>query len=305
MHMPLRYQIKLNARLILKKKWFKAWALILIIYFLCLGVSALEIGFCNAIGIKEQTATLDMSTVNFKAIAKAYMTYFHQVINILPVNAVFSAITFLLVAPLLAGMIEWYWRLTDNKPQGIGDIFAWFGSFRLYIKSLWLFLNLLLRMLPWALLTFFLPLCSMLYGFYIYGESSTLQTMISLLFIGLGELLLIGGAFLFAYIFSRYFLAVFIFSEDSTRKVNECVKESVRISRKIRGEIFKFNLSFLGWFILLFLASYALDVLSILPALFVVPYFLASCAVFSKYLIFADRVKGKPDQTQDTMEFKV
>lgn len=300
--MPLRNQIKLNAKVILRENWFKASALVVIIYVLELGVSALENYCYGALGIKfDEASASGVTQLN----SKFMQAYVHTIVAAVPVSAAFSVLTFLLVTPLIVGMIQWYWQLTENKPQGIGDIFSWFGSARQYGKSLWLMFSLFIRLLPWLLALLFAPACLMLYGISIFSEQSTLRLAVSAMVVGFGELWFIGGCFVMLLFLSRYFLAPFLFSEDSARKVGECIRESVRITKKCRGEIYRFLLSFIGWLLLMlvFMDS-ALYFLAVLPALYVVPYFLASCAVYAKYLIYSDRAKENPPARQETIEFK-
>lgn len=305
--MPLRLQIKLNAKIILKKNWLKASAILLIIYLLCLGLSALESTFAETMGIRIEGTSASLSGTGIIQNDRAFIRY---IVAMLPLTGIFTVATILLVTPLFMGMIEWFWRLTDNKPQGISDVFSWFGSFRLYLKSLWMYFNIGLRLLPWLLLCLAGPYALMLYGVYLYdGNSSmfSLNSMLANLCAGGGALLVICGFGVLLFRVGRYYLAPFLLSEDNSRPVNGCVKESLAITRSLRWQIFQFNLTFIGWFLMLLFGTVALSIFVILPAMYVVPYYLASWAVYAKYLIYSDRVKKRQAGEapgQDTVEFK-
>lgn len=308
--MPLRSQIKLNAKFILKKNWLKACAVLTMLFLLCIGLSALEVCFAQIMGIEAPTHPQSMTMAQLVSYEK---TTAIVIVRMLPLTGIFSVLTFLLAVPLFMGMLEWYWRLTDNKPVGIGDVFAWFGSFKLYGRSFALFLNILLRLLPFFIVCLALPYALALYGLYILDTSNAFLELLSEAVMSTGVLLAVAGFFLFLYISMRYFLAPFLMAEDPERKTRFCIRESLALSKGLRWQMFVFNLSFLGWFLLLLICIGFISIFAIFPAMYILPYYFASCAVYAKYLIFSGRVKrrqaeGKEDKPaqapHDTVEFR-
>jgi uncharacterized membrane protein len=281
-----RIRVKQNARLILKNNWFKAIMILIIINLLAIAINTLYFAYCSAFQItpinKYLNASYSLNEIFISTI----------------VTAIFALLTILLTTPLSLGQAEWYWKLTERKPQGVEGIFEWFGSLRLYAKSIWLNLYIGIRALPWALLTLGIPFCIIYASFYLF-ESNPKNTQIALLcsllmIFGFG--LLLCGIILYFFIMTRYFLAKYLLVEDNKRKVTECVRNSIKYSKGKRGEIFIFQLSFIGW-LLLSSISYLVFI-----GLFVLPYYYSSCAVYAKYLIFSARVP-QGDIGSNTIEF--
>jgi uncharacterized membrane protein len=205
------------------------------------------------------------------------------------IETVFTVISFFVLVPLILGMLEWYWNLTGGKHTGVGDVFAWYGSLRLYTKSLLLNLDIFVRCLLWGLLTCGVPTAMIVFASYYskgisQGTNITAAQMQKLLISGImiifGSVLLLGAVLLFLYIISRYILAYFFMTEDNTRKVRDVMKESIKYSRKYRWELTKFLLSYICW---------AIFCIAILPILFVVPYFCSSTAILAKHIIYSQR----------------
>jgi uncharacterized membrane protein len=217
------------------------------------------------------------------------------------VEFAFAVLTYFIMMPLLLGMLEWYWNLTDGKKTNVGDIFAWYGSGRLYGKSLLFGLNVGVRTLLWGILTCGLPYVMIYAGYYyasgidIYrtgvSEGEAQRFVIYALLMLLGILLLLGGLLLFVYIFSRYIPAFFMMAEDNERKVRDVVKQSIAYSRPYRWEYTKFALSYIGWFLLC---------IAMLPLIFVVPYFFSALSIFTKHIIYSQRSK---ENNGDTIQF--
>jgi uncharacterized membrane protein len=285
-----RIRVKQNARLILKNNWLKAITILLIIYLLAIAISALEYAYCTAFKIKS-VYDLYYTSVALKEIYIATGVTF-----------AFTLLSLLLTTPLMLGQAEWYWKLTERKPQSVEGIFEWFGSLRLYAKSLWLNIYIGLRSLPWVLLTLGIPI-AMIYGSsYLYdlnSKNTGMDVVYSLILI-FGFALILCGSVLYFYIITRFFLAKYLLVEDNTRKVTDCVRDSIRYTKGKRNELFVFQLSFIGWLLLCVLGI--IIIIGIPLILFVLPYYYSSCAVYAKYLIYSARVQ-KGGQANNTIEF--
>lgn len=269
----LRTKSKLNGLYALKGSWVKAMIVVLILSLLSFGLSGLDDAYRNVFKISRLTEN-GFINIDIRSFA---------------VQAVFSVITFLVMAPLLLGMLEWYWNLTGGKKTGVGDIFAWYGSGRLYGKSLLLSVNIGVRCLLWGILTCGFP--SLMIGaanYYLSGikqQSNLSATDVQQLLIGgllmiFGVLLLLGGILLFIYITSKYIAAYFLMVEDNSRKVSDVVRDSIKYSRNFKWEFTKFMLSYVGW---------AIVCIALFPLLYVVPYFNSSLSIFVKHIIYSQR----------------
>lgn len=283
----MRYKIKKNAKAVLEKNWLKAIVIILIIFFLSVAISSLETAYRKALNFPEFTTSFDSMSA-----MQSFLSRFAGTTLLL--SAVFAVFSFIMTTPLKLGQTEWYWRLTDKKPQGVEGVFAWFGSLRLFAKSLWLRINIYLRMLPWFLLIIAVPYAALFISGILLSSKVQIVLTFALILMVVSELMLAGGLFLFLYIASRYFLASYLLVEDNTRKVTSCVRDSIRYTRGQRGEIFTFWLSFAGWFMLCALA---------LPALYVVPYFNASSVIYAKFIIYSERMKER-NESEKTEEIQ-
>ena len=287
----IRYKAKVNGLLILKGKWVKAWLILLVIFLLDGGITALEIGYRTAFNIPLDTVgMIESGNISITPQSAA-------------ISAVFSLLSLLLVTPLEVGQIEWYWKLSDGErvsrthesspytreddgALNVSAVFAWFGSARLFAKSVLLNLNLAVRSLLWSALIFAVP-CAMLGGAYYLtlGKPAT-DVLLIAGFLALGGFaLLLGAVLLLMAVLARYFLAVYLFVEDNGRGVNAAIAESVRLTKGRRLEIVKFVLSFIGWFLLRWLTWIA--------AAYVDPYFNAASVVYARHLIFSGRAGQK------------
>ena len=262
----IRYQSKENGRAILKGNWAKAIAIFMILTTMVIGISVLENRYRLVFGIPQEDSR-GMPNVTASSLI---------------ISAVFSVLMVLFTQPLSMGQKEWYWRLSGNQEVHVGDVFGWFGSLRLYFKSLWLWLNIYVRYLLWGIVILAVPY-AMVFGS-VYGllrhKTEPVMLAVGMLLMIVGLLLMIAALCLLLYVSMRYMLASYLMVEDNTRKVGGVIRDSVRYSRGYRGEMFRFFLSFIPWAVLCFL---------IMPLFYVVPYFYASLSVFARHLIYARR----------------
>lgn len=270
----IRFQSKANGMLSLRRKWLKAMAIMLLITVLILGFGSLEMAYRAACGVPVLN---DNGSYNISPAS-------------LIIEAVFTLLVLLFIPPLITGQTEWYWHLTEGEGKGIGEVFGWFGSLRLYFRSVLLALNLFVRFALWFVATCAVPVGLMVAVYYYFPpkldtigvyDSTTLMFGFLMFFC---ILLLLCCVFLLCFIMMRYFLAVFLLVEDDSRKIRETVRLSVQYSRRLRWEMLKFQLSFLPWLIFCYF---------VLPALFVLPYYFASSAVFAKHIIYSQRAREK------------
>ena len=275
----IRYQSKANGLMSLRGKWLKAAGILLLIALLVMGFEALDMAYRTACGIP--------------------VVYSDGSYNITPysliIEAVFTLIVLLFLPPLFIGQAEWYWGLTDAKGKGIGEVFGWFGSLKLYLKSVLLTLNIFVRFIMWFVVTCSVPIALMAADYYFYTPMPLVsgafdsKTAIFYLLKALSSMLLLYCLFLLCFLMMRYFLAVYLLVEDNSRGVREVIRTSLRYSRGMRWEMFKFNLSFLPWFLVCYF---------VFPAFFVLPYYSASSSIFAKHIIYSQRAMEKTDSNK-------
>lgn len=272
----MRVKSKINGLMSLRGYWIKSMVVGVILALLSIGISQLENAYCSVFGV-----SLVNSVGRFIFDARA-----------LAVDAVATVISFLVISPLIIGMFEWYWKITDGKEAKIGDVFAWYGSGKLYGKSLLLSLNVGIRMILWSLLIFCVPTALEIVGNLLVTDSGTnfatmttddtTKMVLGSICMFFGFALMIGGILLYVFIVSRYIPSVYLFTENKDLKSSEAVKLSVKYSKAYRWEYTKFVLSYIGWFI---------TCIFLLPLLYVIPYFFSSLTVFTKSIIYTERGK--------------
>lgn len=203
------------------------------------------------------------------------------------ITGLFAVLGILFTQPLIMGQTEWYWNLSGGEEVHVGDVFGWFGSLRLYLKSIWLWVNLFVRYLLWAVAFCAVPYgCILVSVFYLLPRrSETFYLMSAAFLLVFGCLLLVVAILMLLYVAMRYFLAPYLLVEDSTRPVGKIIRDSVHFSRKYRWELVKFVLSYILWFITCYF---------VLPALYVMPYFFSSSAVLARHIIYTARAEQAP-----------
>lgn len=264
-----RFQAKQNGRRILWGKWPQAMFITLLVLLLSFGVSKLEDAARDTAGVPLYFSDASLLAPNLSPAS-------------IGIAAGFAVLGFLVMTPLRAGQAEWYWQLAGRKPNSVGNVFGWLGSLRLAGRSLALSLRLLWRLALWALLIFALPAALTLAGYYGVGGGLAADTMLVA-----GVLLCAAGAFVYLRVTARYFLARYLLVEDLSRGSKDCVRGAVADSCGFRGEIFRFELSFILWLLLCEL---------VFPMFYVNPYYNASSAVLAQHVIFTARARHKKDK---------
>jgi Protein of unknown function (DUF975). len=280
----LRIRSKQGGLKALRGAWIKSILIFVILVLLSVGMDGFEEIYRSTFNIPyyDKNGFLNMDIRSFW------------------IELIFAVVSLLIVIPILLGVLEWFWNLSEGKKTDIGDVFAWYGEGRLYIKSILFGLNVGVRQLLWGVLTCGLPIVMLIAANYyasgirLSGSTLSAAEMQKVLFAGLlslfGVMLLICGLLLFVYITSRYIPAYFLMVEDNTRKGSQAIRDSIRYSRGFRWEYTKFVFSYVGWGLLC---------IAIFPALFVVPYFLSSLSLFTKHIIYSQR-----PSLGDTVQFE-
>lgn len=271
----IRFQSKLNGRRILSGNWARAVLITFLVMLLIGGITLLEQSVRQVTHVPQ--------VLGSGLSAQPNTSVFSFVISV-----VFSLALFFFIAPLQNGQAEWYWHLVDKKETSIGEVFGWYGSLSLYVKSMLLQLHILWRMLLWGIPVFAAPGALMAVYVWVLGGADTLLANMVLI---LSMALFVCAIVVWLLLYLRYFAARYLLVEDSTRKPNDCVRTAVRYSKGFFWEIFKFQISFIFWWLLCYL---------VLPVFYVMPYYNASAAVFARHILYTQRSKQQQTASGET-----
>ncbi len=182
---------------------------------------------------------------------------------------------YLLLSPLLFGIYRCLYRLAGGEKPAIGDLFLFYSSVRLYFRSVWCRISIFLRQILYLLV---LMAPSSIISFLINGYAGQLLgyeitgALYSLLLFTAAALRLC-ALFIFIIVMLRYSLAGFIIASDNNLKINRGISMCVDKVNGHKTYIFTLILSFTAWLLLC---------LFIIPAVFVLPYFWGSLAIYAR-----------------------
>lgn len=285
--MLLHKKIKLNARRALTGNWGKAVASTLLFGSICAFFFLLGKFLVKVLEISN---TMDLLHITTELRSKGIMS---EVVG--ASLAIFEIVAiFLVVVPIFMGFLRWYANTVLSGNEEITSIFYYFSKAKLYFKSLLLILNIFCRKVFWGFVC-------MLPGGLVAGISTYIVSLnpngrhIFFAKIGtfVGMILLLSGLIVFLLISMRYSLACYLMIRDESLTVTRCIRLSSQYTLKVRGELFRFFLSFLPlWILCIF----------IFPILFVLPYYLMAFSIYAQYLLECHRPKNVSDSFPGSWE---
>lgn len=265
--MTLRKQVKYNAKRCLCNSWGKAVAISLMGVAIYLLFAIIEMIANLLLTLPAQTSYL------IPGISDSWLLSF-------AISVVMAIGSFLLLVPLNLGITSWYYSLSDGISEDILNIFCFFANRRMFFRSLYLTLNIGVRVLLTSLLYLIVPgagigfsiwlLSTVPFAGAIFAGSLALTFSAMLFLLMLGFLLVR----LQKYFLARYYLL------DTTTTVHKAIRNSIHATKSVRDEIFLFKLSFLGWGI----AS-----LILLPILYTSAYYSMSAMLYARFLMEQDK----------------
>lgn len=193
----------------------------------------------------------------------------------------FSALlTLILTVPLNLGVLRWFWRLTYGADDTVGSIFHYFSSLRLFWRAISFQLLLYLRVLLIGILVF-LPaaVVDLITNPEFYSVLGIQVPLEVTSYYGFSAILTLLGFFALLLLLLQYYASPFLLINDEELTPNRAVSLSSKVTKGSKVACLLLCLSFFGWLLLSFLA---------LPVLFVLPYLLASYAVFTRYALHAN-----------------
>lgn len=273
--MSVRSKIKTNARKAVSQSFIKALSVTLIL--IC-------IVFLYSIFVLAANAIHDLFGMPLSMIFESTLPILSNW------NYIFSPIILggtiilqlILFSPLLLGVAGWFYALVGGEEPQVVDLFDFFAKGKRYFGSIWLQINLLFRGAVYGFLFLIAPFCLTSIGLFLVqgailppGLSEPAASLI-------GSMLTITGvvltlvAILFLWIFlKRYFLVPYLFAQGGC-SVRQAIRQSIFGMKGRKSELFLFDLSFLGWFLLC---------LFLLPIAFVFPYYQGASALYARVII--------------------
>lgn len=194
------------------------------------------------------------------------------------VSAVFFiCFSFLLLFPLLLGIVRYFWHLICGNVENPASVFYYFSEKQLFIKALSLLFHLFLKILPNALLIF-IPVVFV--WFITEGKLFSMLDMplpvwtadLNYVYRILRPISLV----VFFLMVIKYYLCPFLFVADDNMTVDEAIYMSKVISRKTLIDFIYLIFSFLGWYILS---------LFIFPMIYTLPYAIAVYCVHCRFAV--------------------
>lgn len=264
--MTLRKQVKYNARRCLCNNWGKTVSIVLLstaIYLLFIIIEMIANILLQLPAGASSPASAGSET---------------WIVSFI-LSIVMATGSFLLIIPLELGITRWYYSLSDGISEDILNIFGCFSNRKMFFRSLWLSLNVGVRILLHGLRYLALPAAGIGFSLWMLRSPTAASS-----FAGSLALVLSGALFLLFAVFwlihiQKYFLAKYYLLDGQTT-VGKAIRSSVHATHGIRDEIFLFQLSFLGW---------GLCSLLILPLLYVSAYYSMSAMLYARFLMEDDR----------------
>lgn len=187
------------------------------------------------------------------------------------------ALTAVVIGAFRVGLDAWFCRrsLREYAPP-----YLFFKGFITAGKSalLWVCLK---AMAIFYLFLFLIPAFVFMWAFYrlAAGDGSFYVTLSVL---AGGAVLTVGGVIFAAAVMQKYALSRYLIAENPLMSATGALRESkIKMAGK-EWRFLLFKLSFIPWF---------LSCILILPALYVAPYYLQSCACFARCVVFGDEGK--------------
>ena len=288
-------KIKQNARRALGGNWGKAIAILLTLFAVSLLFVFFEalfywvFHFTGGVG-PHLRFSLDFIPLDYPLLTQ------ERDVNLVPflISTLSTLCGLLVLSPLSLGITRWYYELIAGEETEIFTIFSYFSHFRLYLRSVWYHIQIMVRSFLWSVALFapgtlLFALCSY------YLEQPGNGAYVTALSFGLvlSCVLLVLCAVVLILLLLRYFLTPYYLVEKPEWTVTQAIRRSVAGTREQKGNLLLFGLSFLPWLLLgVFL----------LPLLYVIPYLMASRALYAKVLITRDLRQIEQQESQQPLE---
>lgn len=270
-HGMIRRTIKQNAKGLLCGNMGKAIGISLIVFATSVVLNTLA----NAYGVMMGVASPG-DVAAFESMTDTEII--RQIAGLAGISLISLVAALLLMVPLGYGQLGWYYRLTQGESLGISSLFDWFSSGKKYGKCLRVellyTLKLILLLIPVYLVAI---LGGALIGIGAVWVSEAAVNGWSVVLIVVGLLIAAAAIVLACIVALRYYMVQYYAVRCPDWNLKEIFRTAVRNMRGHRWEAIKFELSFLGWMLLVpFTCGLIL--------LWLVPYINAASVLFFNYV---------------------
>lgn len=282
-------RIKQNAKRALTGNWGKAIAILLILFAVSMLFVFFEALFYWIFQFTGQTGpvlSLDFIPPDYPLLSQA------RTISLAPqlVSLASMVCGLLVLSPLSLGVTKWYYATAGGEAADASAVFHFFSQRGLYFKSVWYHVQITVRSFLWGAALFapglvLFALCS----YYLERPGEDMQLTAISFGLVLSCVLLVLCALVLILVLLRYFLAPYYLVHRPELTVSEAIQLSIQGTREQKGNLLLFGLSFLPW---------ALAGLLVLPLLYVLPYLMASRALYAKVLITREERK-EPEEIME------
>lgn len=260
--------IKQGSKNALRNNWTKAIAIVFLSISITLLFNVIRVIFGYILNIP-----------NYFDFLATPQNFIDNIPNISVQALVFSfvviVINLVLTVPLSYGTKNWFYALTKGTPQNILNIFYFFSLFKLFKKSIALFVNIAVRII--LLTTVF---CGIPVGMYfaivtrLSPQDSYSRVMSTMLLVMFSALTILGLIFV-AIRACGYFAAPYYISNINTSSF-KAIKQSLLATKNEKANIFLFKLSLLPYFLVN---------IFIFPLIYTKPFIQTCYAMYAHYLM--------------------
>lgn len=268
---PLRASLKLHARQTIKRRALPCLAasgVMLALQMLALYVEVSSGGvlgyyffqtadYANPTGIALVDGGL-IATLRFDqaGVLFALPLSYHQLVSFFIIHIVI----FILTAPLLLGILEYYHAILQDRIRSFSAIFRWYSDLRLTGRAVGL--ELVLGLVKWAA-----RVAGALPGLALFiwatGHQELDEPAVSV-FVFLAFLLILAGMAVSYLIYTFFLPAQYLLACSPITSVSHALSSGIKIYRGRRWNYFLFRLSFLLWYLIVD-ATYGIMGLIVLP----------------------------------------
>ena len=270
---PMFQEIKSAARTALKHRWSEAVAATMLLLGTILLNTVIQLVLMNILKVDTVWSPFTpTATPAHNQIAAAGITLFS------------AAFTLFVIFPLAFGVMRWFWMISNGCDARLNELFAYFSSGKLFFKTAYLSLGLFFRLVLGVII------CYLPYSIVAVITNPKVYEMFSWAFkkhvsglVALAPTLKFLGTLGLFFWISTYILFFVIMFTEADWSVRGVIRRSIQISKGNRLRFVGFILSFFGWLLSCFL---------IIPLPFVLPYLLASTAVYGREALRFDRQRN-------------
>lgn len=217
-----------------------------------------------------QYSSIMISTILYEVTQTFDNDSLTEVLNI--ANFGIICILFFAVGPVIMGYIRMF--LTDKDDYNIADVFYFYSTPNVFFSGYKLCFSFFIRIIMYAIL-FLLP-SQILDAINSVDKKLINDIVFEVMY---NSLVILGVIALVAYC-TRYFLVVPLFCENQSKSIRSYFYESVYLMKYNKAKVLKLLGSFVWWILLCF---------TVLPILYVLPYFTQSMCISGKYILELSR----------------